>query len=504
MPKLFAIAVAAVSLACLQPLRAETVLHSATQDDFSGFDPDNTFDVSSRGPLLGVYEGLLQYAPGTTRLEGRLATQWSVSPDRLTYTFTLRDGVRFQDGTPMTSADVLASFQRRRSDTLALSYFLANVKTLAAPDPGHFVVTLAKSQPSFLDTLASAWGPRVISAAALGKHAGSDLAASWLSTHAMGTGPYSLAQFDRGQRYVFKRNESYWGIRPAYDRIEMSIVPDLGQQLLQLRAGDLDVIAHGYPFDQLASLPSGVKVASGNSLGLELAFVNVSRNLKDQTLRRAVMAAVAPQAWLPDAFGDYATSPQSLYPVAMLKPAQPVVFPADLAAARAAVAAHGQPTVEIGYSAEEAGVQQHVADLLIAQLQAVQINATAHSVPGSQVTGFIKDLQHAPDIFIAQNYPDAADPATQADLFFHTGGSLNIFGFSDPAVDALIDQADGSSNRSERIPLYEKAGHKLFDEGAFIPLADVQDVIVHRDVVSDIALRPAIPWTFDFGVIKPR
>ena len=498
------LAVVFLSLVCAQPLRAETVLHSTTQDDFSGFDPDNTFDVSSRGPLLGVYEGLLQYAPGTTQLEGRLAERWSASPDGLTYEFTLRDGVRFQDGTPMTSADVLASFQRRRSDTLALSYFLANVKSLAAPDPTHFVVTMAKPQPSFLDTLASAWGPRVLSAAALSSHAGTDLAAGWLSSHALGTGPYGLAKFDRGQRYVFARNPYYWGAKPAYDRIEMAIVPDLGQQLLQLRAGDVDVIPHGYPFDQLASLPAGVAATSGNSLGLELAFVNVSRALKDEALRRAVVAAVAPQAWLSDAFGNYATPPQSLFPVAMLKPAQPIVFPADLDAARAAVAAHGQPTIEIGYSAEEAGVQQHVADLLIAQLQAVQINATAHPMPGDQVTGFVKDLQHAPDIFIAQNYPDAADPATQADLFFHTGGSLNIFGFSDPAVDALIDRADTTPNRAERLPLYEQAGRKLFDEGAFIPLADVQEVVVHRDTVSDVALRPAIPWTFDFGAVKPH
>jgi peptide/nickel transport system substrate-binding protein len=492
--------VALVLLAGL-PARADT-LRSVTQDDFSSFDPDNTFDVSSRGALRAVYEGLLDYAPGSTRLVGLLAESWTVSDDRLTYTFKLRDGVRFQDGTPMTSADVLASFQRRRSDKLALSYFLADVQDMSAPAPDRFVLTLARPKADFLDLLASAWGPRVIEAAALREHAGDDLAGSWLNEHAMGTGAFALAAFSRGQRYAFTRNPHYWGLRPYFDRIEIAVIPDLGQQILKLQAGDLDVIPHGYPFDRLDHLPSGVVATEGASLGLELAFLNPSRGLADPALRRAVAAAVAPASWIGDAFGSFASEPQSLFPAVMLKPDKPITFPSDIGAVRKAAA--GRAPIEIAFTTEEAGVQQRVAELLIAQLQSIGIEATARAVPVDQISSYAKDPAHEPDILIAQNYPDAADPATQADLFFHTGGSLNVFAYSDPEADTLIDQAGALADRAERDRLYEAAGRRLFDAGAFIPLADVKEVIVHRAGLEDLGLRPAVPWTFDFRTIRRR
>lgn len=483
--------------------RAETVLKTAIQDDISTLDPDNGFDASARGLLRAVYEGLVQYAPESTRVVGQLAESWTISPDFLTYTFKLHKGVTFQDGKPLDAAAVKASFERRRVPAMATSYFLAGVGEMSAPDAQTFVIHLSAPQPSFLDTLASAWGPKVISPGILVDHAGSDLAATWLNDHAVGSGPYSLTEATRGQRYVLTKNAAYWGPKPFYDKVQIAVTPDIGQQILQLAAGDLDLVMHGYPYSQLGAVPASLTVHASDTLSLEMAYVNSTKALKNPAIRQAVLTAVAPGNWTKDAFGSFAAPAMSVYPKALLQPASPIAYPTDMKAATAAISAAGPTTVEIGYSTEEAGVQQRVADLLVAQLQAIGITATSRSLPIAQLSSLATDLAAAPDLYLAQNYPDAADPATLADLFYGKGGALNVLASSDPEVDALLDKARVLPTRAERDTLYNQAGQLLYERVLTVPLADVQEVIVAKAGLTDLGTRPAYPWTVDFSTIHP-
>ena len=471
-----------------------TLLRGALQGDIATFDPDNNFEVAGLGAIKSVYQGLVDYRPGTTQVEGVLAESWQVSPDARTYTFKVRSGVTFHDGTPMTASSVLASFERRSNPKLGLSYFLANVASMKAPDATTFVLTLKSPQPSLLDNLASPWGPKVVGPDALVAHKGKDASATWLNEHADGTGPYRLTSFERGQRYLLDRFDRYWGPRPEFDRVQLSIVPDIGQQVLQLRTGELDVMLHGYPYNQLVALPRELAITQYSDLGLEMAFVNTHRHLKDPKVRRLVQAAAAPAGWVQDAFGRFATPAQSLFPQAMVKPPQPFAYPA--------AGAGGGTPVEIGYSNEEAAVQQRIADLLIAQLDAAGFQATARALPGDQVTSFSKHLDTAPDIFLAQNNPDSAFPGTQTDLFYATGAPLNIFAYSNPAADALFAKAATMTDAAARNATYLQGAKLAFDDGAFLPLADVKDVIVHRVGLTDLGTRPAVPWNVDFGTIR--
>ena len=234
-----------------------------------------------------------------------------------------------------------------------------------------------------------------------------------------------------------------------------------------------------------------------------MAYVNTTKALKDINVRRAVLTAAAPASWLSDAFGPFAAPALSVYPKAMLRPKAPIAYPTDMKAASEAIRKAGSVAVEIGYTTEEAGVQQRVADLLVAQLQSIGIAATARSYPIAQVSDLAKDLAAAPDLFLAQNYPDAADPATLADLFYAKTGALNVLGTSDAEVDALLDKARAAPSRAERDPLYEQAGRLLFDRVLTIPLADVQEVVVTKTALRDLGARPAYPFTVDYATIRP-
>jgi len=484
------------------PPAGEKVLRVAYSDDVQTFDPDDAIILFGLDVSRVLYEGLVQYRPGTTEIVGWLAQSWSISPDGRTYSFALRDNVLFHDGRKMTAADVLAYFRRRKTPSLPLSYFLDNVEAMSAPDAWTFVITLKSPEPAFLDRLASPWAPKVIGPEALVDHAGGDQGVSWLNEHADGTGPFKLIEFTRGQRYVLVRNPDYWGRQPYFDKIEILIVPTISQQMLMLERGELDIIEHGYPFDQLDKLPPGLKVDAHDALGLEMAYFNQTKALRDPDIRKAVLTAINPSAWIADAFGSFATQARSLYPKAMIEAADPVAFPTDLAEARRTVARTGPIEIEIGYADAEAPVQQRVAEFMVSLLKQIGVTATVRSIPLDQETSLINNLPHAPDIFLAQNYPDAAHPATQVGVFFETGAALNFFGYSNSRVDALSTEAAQITSIGERDAQYLAISKMLFDDGAFVPLADIKDVIVYRAGLTDLDTRPALPWAVDYVSIR--
>lgn len=469
-----------------------STLRTAYQADIDTFDPDNGFEVAGLGAINAVYEGLVEYEQGSTEVVGLLADSWEVSDDGLTYTFRLRDGVVFHDGTPMTSEEVKNSLERRRDGELALSYFLGNFASIETPDEQTVTVTLNEPQPSFIDDLASPWGPKIISPEALAQ----DDAGEFLTENAVGTGPFTLATFDRGRQYVLERFDDYWGEPANFATVDIAIVPDIGQQVLQLQNGELDVVLHGYPFEQMDSLPEGLEASSYNDLGLEMAYVNTFGALSDADLRTSVAAAAAPEGWIADAFSGRAQPALSLYPREMLTPEEPFTFPepsADVAT---------DAPIEIVYTQGEEAVQRRVADLLIAQLANAGIQATARAVPQDELFTYAEDPAGAPDLVLAQNNPDSAHPATQAGLFFAGGAPLNLFGYASEEADALFAEAATVTDEAARDEMYVEGARLIFEDEAFLPLADVEDVVVHRAGLTDLGFRPAIPWNVDLATIQ--
>jgi peptide/nickel transport system substrate-binding protein len=469
--------------------------------DIGSFDPDNSFEVGALSAIYNVYEGLVQYEPGSTKIIGRLAKSWEISPDQLTYTFHLNAGVKFHDGTPLTAAAVIKSFERRRDHNLILSYFLGNVTDMKAPDDLTLVLTLGHPQPSLLDGFSSPWGPKVVSPTALDEHAGTDFAASWLNEHADGTGPFKLTEFKRGERYVLDRNDDYWGAKPFFGEVQISVVPDIGQQILQLQAGDIDAVPNNYPWAQLASLPEGLQITSIPSMAQFELFTKPGGAMDDPELRKALLTAINPALWVKDAFGEYASVSKSLYMNTMLDPVTPVSYPSDFDAAKAIITKHGPLNIVIGMQNEEQSYQR-VAELIIAQMAKIGVTASVVVLPSGGAYS-LKDDPKAPDFLLSRSSPDAAHPENQAKVFYTKDAPLNFFGRSLPEADVIVDQAGLLTDITARNALYEKAGQMYFDAGFFLPLVDVDDVVVHADGLTDLGLRPTVPpGNIDFSTVR--
>ena len=488
-------------LVCVAPAYAKEVLRIPYVADIGTFDPDNGFEVGGISAINNVYEGLVDYAPGSTRIVGLLAKSWEISDDGLTYTFHLVDGVKFHDGTPFNAAAVIQSFERRRDRRLNLSYFLANVKDMRAPDDATVVLVLSHPQPSFLDVLASPWGPKIISPQALAEHDSGDFTTSWLNEHAIGTGPFKLAEFKRGQRYVLERNDDYWGDRPFFRQVQISVVPEISQQILQLQVGAIDALPINYPFAQLASLPEDLEITAAPSMIPYDLFVRPNSPLDDAEIRKAVLTAINPALWVKDAFGEFASLSRSVYPNAMLDPLNSIRFPTDFAAAKAVIARHGPVNLVIGLHSA-APSYARIADLMIAQLALIDVKATAYVLPsGAAYT--LKDDPNPPDLLLTIAGPDSAHPDNQVKAFFTKDAPLNFFGRVLPEADAIVDQAGQLTDVKERNALYERAGQMYFDAGIVIPLVDVNDVVVHAKGLKDLGLRPVNPpGNIDFATVR--
>ncbi len=181
-----------------------------------------------------VYNGLVRYDKDL-KLEGELAKSWDISPDNLTITFHLRHGVKWHDGAPFTSADVLFTYRvyvDPKTPTAYAEDFKQVVKA-GAPDPYTFRVTYAKPYAPALGS----WGIGI-----LPKHLleGKDITKSPLARHPIGTGPYKFVEWKSGEKIVLEANPDYFEGKPYIHRVVYRIIPDLSTEFLELQSGGLD------------------------------------------------------------------------------------------------------------------------------------------------------------------------------------------------------------------------------------------------------------------------
>ena len=511
-----AIAVALLASACgtsssttsgsspANPAAGGTTLHLAYLADMSVPDPDVFYDIEGNTVILSVYQGLVDYAPNSTTIEGVLATSWSTSPDGLTYTFHLRPGVTFQDGTPFDSTAVETSFKRRTAVNSAPAYMLNQVAGYATPDPMTFVITLKQPWAPFMDYLASSWGPKIISPKVLTDHAGTDYAQTYLKDHADGTGPYSLTAFNRGRNYVLTAYSGYWGTKPYFKTVNIEIQGDINQQILQLKAGGLDVILNGFPIAELPSAQADPSLAVKNfsSYLQSLVYFNVNKApFNNLALRQDVAADIQRDSIVKEVYGSYGEPAASPYAPGILNQSlAPIDYPTATVKAPA-----GTPPIVLAYTADDSGIQSRLAQLIQQNLQAQGFQVTVKQTTNDQVYGYAtsaQTLSSSPDLLLMTNTPDAASPDTWARILWGTGGGLNFLGYTNPQVDSLLNAADSSTVTATQQSDYAQAARILDNDYGILFLADTRDVMVMQKNLTGITHVPNYPWALNLADLR--
>jgi peptide/nickel transport system substrate-binding protein len=469
--------------------------------DMAQADPDVFYDIEGNTVILSVYEGLLKYKPDSTEIIPSLAESWQVSPDGLTYTFHLRSGVKFHDGTPFDSQAVKTSFQRRLDVGAAPSYMLEPVASMQTPDATTFVVRLKHPVAPFLHYMASSWGPKIISPKALADHAGGDHAQTWAKEHANGTGPFQLTAFERGQRYELTRFDGYWGPKAHVDKVEIRIIPDIGTQRLQLQAGDLDAILHSFPVAELASVQSNpdLQVRDFSSFLNAIIYLNTNKKpLSDPALRKALAGAIDRDSLVKEVYGPYAKPSASTYPSGLLNPAlAPVAYPPSETRPAA-----GTGKLTFAFTADDSGVHRRLAELVQQRLNAAGFSVTIKEVQLPQVFEYVNNLQSAPDMVLQTNTPDGAHPDMWARIEWYSKGGLNYLGYKNPQVDQLLDKALETTDKATSDREYGQAGEILARDTGIIFVADPRDVMVLRKNLTGIEHVPNYPWALNLAALQ--
>ncbi|MEI7465412.1 MAG: ABC transporter substrate-binding protein, partial [Burkholderiales bacterium] len=265
--------------------------------DITSLDPAATFVLANQLAMNLAYEKLVvaEVAEGkpTGRMLGQLAERWETSADGLVWTFFLRPGHRFDDGSEVTADAVKFSFERTLKLKAPPAQFLFFLRSVDAPAPNEVRFTLRTPVPFFLQVLAvptaSIVNPKVMAQAQ-----GKDLGSRWLSTNTAGSGPYRVARFEKGQQVMLRLNPHADRQPDYFKEVNFLIVKDDATRAIQLAKGAIDIVdpVSGSVDDWMAGRP-GVQLVTGLSPTVSFLHLNNERPLfQDVRVRRAISLAI--------------------------------------------------------------------------------------------------------------------------------------------------------------------------------------------------------------------
>ncbi|TDD19376.1 ABC transporter substrate-binding protein [Nonomuraea diastatica] len=441
-----------------------------------------------------------------------LATSWAVADEGRRWTFTLREGVKFSDGTPLTAEAVVANIERfLRIAPRQSAFFSLDAGMEAAygklsevrAENGHVVFVLKEGVADLPGRLAGFYSmvqsPKAF--AASGGFAGKPV----------GTGPYTLAGWTKGQQAVLAANPRYHGAAPAYDKIVVRVIPDANARVAALRAGEVDGL-----IDKGALLPGQVATVSGDSsfhvvrspsvLTHYLTF-NASRGpFSDPRLREAADLAIDRRAIAGKLLAGTATPGAAFLSPAFADLADSGITAAyDPARARALVAeakARAEP-VTILISSAETGQFPYteIAEVLRASFEQAGLPAKVTVAEATKSAMEAGDY----DIFLSAYSVPNGDADYLFRRFLRSDASWNVerrLGYRNTRFDELVDQAATETDPVARRELYHRIQRLLATDRPMIALAYQDNPIVTTTKVSGMTQNVA--YVADLGKLAPR
>ena len=446
---------------------AQGVLEIATDTAPVGLDPHKVTAFSSFVVIGQIYDGLVELNADLA-VEPALAESWTVSDDGLTYVVKLREGVRFHNGRTMTADDVVYSYERIVDPDTASPQASRFSAVASAVATGQYEVTFTLSQPfaPFVSNLANLY---VVPHEVVEEFGD-------LQQHAVGTGPFMLDEIVPDTYVSLVKNPDYYREgQPVLDGLRYNIVPEASTRAAGMRTGAYQLIPDVDPAtaETLRGVP-GVELLGVQDLAYTLLGLNVSREpFDDPRVRMAINYAID-RAEIVDAvyFGN-AVPGGPLSPGLTEWALDTGEFPCyatDLDMARQLLAEAGYPD---GFETEilTFGTIQVVTDtaqVLQAQLAEIGIDANVNVAEFGQ---FVQDWTNSNfDMFVSL-IGGSTDPDGYLHRTFITGGSTNVFKYSDPQVDEWLQAGRTTTDPAARYEIYADLQRKLACEGPIVHIA---------------------------------
>lgn len=460
-------AAAASGGAATAPGKPGGTLKVALNAELGKLDPAFSGQFVERQVFYNMYDSLVAADPNL-KIVPALAESWEISADGKTYTFKLRKGVKFHDGTDFNADAVKFNMERyKTADGSVRKSDLDSVETIEVVDPYTVKFNLKSPNAPLLATLVDRAGmilsPDVI------KKLGADLQRAPVNA---GTGPFKFIEWKKDDHLTLERNPNYWkkdsaGTQlPYLDKIIYRPIVDDTVRLTNLKTGDIDVI-DTVPAQNVADLKndSAVNYKDISSTAYAGFRLNVAAEpFNNKALRQAIGYALDTQSIFKTVFfGVGAVSNGPIPPSSWAFDPNFKPYTHDIAKAKAKLAEGGKPG---GFSFKmqiQAGspVTQQEAELIRDQLSEAGITVELEQLEFAKI---VENTTKHTFTSALIGWSGRIDPDGNMYAHFKTGGSNNDSQYSNPQVDALLDKARATSNQDERKAAYQEAQKIIMDE----------------------------------------
>jgi peptide/nickel transport system substrate-binding protein len=482
-------ATAAFALASLGAQAQTTLNVGMSAADVNQLDPHRATTTQDKPLTAWVFNGLVRFKPGSASLEGLepdLAERWESSPDKTTWTFHLRKGVKFHgDYGELTADDVVFSL-KRAGDQKSSSFYAdyAPIESIEAVDPYTVRIKLKQAVPAFLGLVTNYHGGFVVSRKAIEKLGEN------FRLNPIGTGPFKFDAYKPNESVTFTAHKEYFRGAPKIDRIVYRLIPADSARDLAFSSGELDVVygRQDQKWVERLKKEKGVEVTVLRPAELGLLHLNTKmKPLDDKRVRQAVAHAIN-QKQIVSFKGDLtADPPVSVVPTGYLGTAETPMLPHDVNKAKALLKEAGF-TGPLAVKSVQSTLPSmlNTAQILQSQLKQAGIDLQLEVVDHQTFHANIrKDLSGA-TYYTAARFPVADVYLTQ---FFHSrsivGTPTAVTNFSHCAVaDKEIEAARTEPDLAKQKELWATAQKKIIEEVCAVPLFEQLQVWAYKTNVD--------------------
>ena len=456
------------------PRRIVTAINSP----YDTLDPHAVFDIGRIATRLNMYDCLVRWVDNPPKLVLWLAEKVHISPDGLVYTFTLRSGAKFHDGSAITAEDVVFSMERileMKKGGYALFKGAIDPGRTRALDAGTVQFTLNAPFAVFMSVLAELWivNSRVVRA----NDKSADLGAAWMARNTAGSGGFRLRRYDPAVGFAAERFAEHfmgWGAAPL-DQIEFRTVLETSGRVLGMLKGDFQSTDGYLPLDQIKQLREGanIRIDEAESIRTMYFILHNSRApLNDVNMRKALSYAFDYEAFNEQILGGSVARNAGIIPNTLWgAPKDLKGYSYDIAKAKEHLALVKGPIrpLTVGILAGF-GQSEQAAVMLQAGAAKAGIEIKLVSEPWSVIQGKYNDPDRTHDIIPLWRSAYFADPHNWTGVIFNSRniGSGNASHYRNARFDVLTDKALLLTEQEERRPLYEEASRILVEDAAGI------------------------------------
>ena len=475
----------------------------AASSDPAMLDPALASDGETFRVARQQFEGLLGTKPGTTELDPLLATAWKASADNTSFTFTLREGVKFSDGTDFNAEAVCANFDRwfnwkglNQSENITYYYGKlmrgfatganakdALYKSCQAASTTEVTINLngpfvhfpdAMTLPAF--SMQSPTAMKQYNADSTGGTEKDPRFSEYATAHPTGTGPFVFESWDRGQQVKLKRNDNYWGEKSKVAEVIIRTISDPKARTQELQAGNIDGYDLVAPGDQQSLKDGGFQIL--NRPAFNILYLGMNQKVKalsDIKVRQAIAYAINKDALIKQVMPQGTTAAINFMPDNVTGWTENVTkydYNPDKAKELLREAGQENLTLDFNYPS---GVSrpympspEDIYTSLKAQLEAVGIKVTP--VVNQWNPDYLNKIQGGSShgIHLLGWTGDYNDPDNFIGVFF--GGQSNEWGFDNPELFKALKEARGMGDAAAQKAKYEEINKMIADFVPGVPL----------------------------------